>query len=175
MAVPIFLSFPKPHLRVQIQFAEELTEYLRGRGLEPRTLGVGNYDMDVPLAGIRRLMKEACGFIGLALRRSFAPQIMIKHKADVDKASSSSQHDQWLTSPFVQIETAMAFQLGLPILIARERGVYADGVLERGLIGLYLPEIDLEVSGPFATPEWSSILNQWEGRVRGERRGYSDR
>lgn len=32
----------------------------------------------------------------------------------------------------------MAFQLGLPILSLKEEGVLAEGVLERGVTGLYL-------------------------------------
>nr|VFJ88362.1 MAG: hypothetical protein BECKLFY1418A_GA0070994_100411 [Candidatus Kentron sp. LFY] len=40
------------------------------RGLEPRTLGVTDYDMDAPLKAIRRLMLESNGLITIALRRS---------------------------------------------------------------------------------------------------------
>jgi len=37
------------------------------RGLEPRTLGVTDYDMDAPLKAIRRLMLESNGLITIAL------------------------------------------------------------------------------------------------------------
>jgi hypothetical protein len=44
--------------------------YLRGRGLEPRTLGVTDYDMDAPMTAIRRLMLESNGLITVAFRRT---------------------------------------------------------------------------------------------------------
>jgi hypothetical protein len=49
MKISVFLSYPKPHQAKQKSFVEEIVKYLRGRGFEPRTLGVTDYDMDVPL------------------------------------------------------------------------------------------------------------------------------
>lgn len=40
MRIPVFLSYPKPHWVRQEAFMARLETYLRGRGLEPRTLGV---------------------------------------------------------------------------------------------------------------------------------------
>ena len=62
----------------------------------------------------------------------------------------------------------MAYQLGLPILLLRERGVLDDGILERGVAGLYMPEFDLEkpVGHYFASAEWSGVIGKWEGYVR---------
>lgn len=62
----------------------------------------------------------------------------------------------------------MAYQLGLPVLILRERGVLDDGILERGIVGLYMPEFDLEqpLDAYFASPEWNGIIGKWEFNVR---------
>jgi hypothetical protein len=53
-------------------------------------------------------------------------------------------------------------------LIFRERGVVAEGLLEHGVVGLYMPEIDLsrDLESYFASPEWTQPMGQWEGRVR---------
>jgi hypothetical protein len=74
----------------------------------------------------------------------------------------------WLTSPFCHIETAMAYQLGLPILVLVEQGVLRDGVLERGIAGIYVPEFDLDapLDEYFTHPQWRQLVNQWEGYVR---------
>ena len=61
MRISVFLSYPKPHLKKQQSFINKLEEYLIMRGLEPRTLGVTDYDMDAPLKAIRRLMLESKG------------------------------------------------------------------------------------------------------------------
>ena len=62
----------------------------------------------------------------------------------------------------------MAYQLGLPILILREQGVVADGILERGIVGLYMPEFSLDPSADdyINSGEWRDIINRWEGFVR---------
>jgi hypothetical protein len=61
----------------------------------------------------------------------------------------------------------MAYQLGLPILLLREQGVLAEGVFERGVVGLYSPEFDLEVDPAsfLNSIEWQQIVRQWETRV----------
>ena len=51
---------------------------------------------------------------------------------------------QWLTSSWLQVETSIAFQMGLPVLILREAGVIADGVLEPDIIGDRTPEFSLD-------------------------------
>lgn len=75
----------------------------------------------------------------------------------------------------------MAFQLGLPILILREEGVLAEGVLEKGVTGLYLPEFSLSAKTPYIkSDEFRRLLDQWGGRVqavyqkRGEPPKYYD-
>jgi hypothetical protein len=62
----------------------------------------------------------------------------------------------------------MAYQLGLPILLLREKGVLDDGILEKGVVGLYMPEFDLDksIDTYFSSLEWGSILGKWEGYVR---------
>ena len=76
--------------------------------------------------------------------------------------------NKWLTSPYCQIEPAMAFQLGLPVLILREKGVIAEGILEKGVLGVYMPEFDLNcnLDDYFKSKEWIQIIQKWEGYVR---------
>lgn len=77
-------------------------------------------------------------------------------------------HDQYLTSPWAHIEAAMAFQSGLPILILRETGVLDDGILERGVTGLYLPEFDLDnpIDAYLDSAEFRQLFEQWAHQVQ---------
>lgn len=70
MGSSIFLSYPKPFLKKQEEFVERVTQYLQVRELQPRTLGVTDYDMDAPLTAIRRLMLESNGLVTIAFKRS---------------------------------------------------------------------------------------------------------
>ena len=176
MRSSIFLSYPKPWSAEQEAFIEGVTHYLKSRGFEPRTLGVTDYDMDAPLNGVRRLMLEANGLVTIAFRRLHVASGAIRRRPATRARASEAPppledetfDDRWLSTPWPHIEAAMAFQLGLPILVFREAGVVADGVLEPGVVGLYLPEVDLtqNLESYLQSPEWTEPLGQWEGRVR---------
>ncbi len=170
MTIPVFLSYPQPHAQKQSDFVQEVAKYLRGRGLEPKTLGVNEYDTDAPLTAIRRLMLESNGLITVAFRRLWVEDATYRRDADVAWASATTLTKTWLTSPYCHIEPAMAFQLGLPILLLRERGVLAEGILERGVVGMYLPEFSVdETSAYLQSPEWNALIAKWEGQVRAVR------
>jgi hypothetical protein len=165
--IPVFLSYPKPYLKRQEQFVERIKSILEGKGFLARTLGVTDYDMEEPLTAIRRLMLECNGIITVAFRRTFIEKGAIKPKSDNEEAPTEL-NNSWITSPYSHIEPAMAFQIGLPVLIIREKGVIADGVLEKGIIGIYQPEFNLDgdIEKYLNSNEWNQILGKWDGYVR---------
>jgi hypothetical protein len=99
--------------------------------LAARTLGVTDYDMDAPLKAIRRLMLESNGMITVAFRRTYIERGTANYQTDIPTLRAHQFTDSWLTSPWAHIEPAMAYQIGLPILLLREDGVIADGLLEK--------------------------------------------
>lgn len=163
MKKSIFLSYPRPFNADQENFIKDLSAYLSTRGMEPRTLGVTDYDVDALLKAIRRLMLESNGLITVAFRRT----LVHSAEAKPGTAEAFAIQDKWLTSPYAHIEPAMAFQIGLPILILRESGVIADGILEKGVVGTYMPEFDLSKASAsyLQSPELSQIIGKWEGYV----------
>ncbi|MCR1927660.1 hypothetical protein NSA39_07265 [Enterococcus gallinarum] len=62
----------------------------------------------------------------------------------------------------------MAFQMDLPVLILKEKDVLAEGILERGDLGAYMPEFSLENSTTlyFNTHEIRALMIQWEEKIR---------
>lgn len=175
MAISVFLSYPKPCFGRQKAFVEQIHRYMSERGFSARTLGVTDYDMDAPLTAIRRLMLESNGLLTIAFRRTFIDKGTARLRTDIETLREEPLDGQWLTTPWAQIEPAMAYQLGLPVLILREKGVLADGILERGVVGLYMPEFDLDqsIDDYFTAAEWKGIIGKWEGYVRAvvERKG----
>ena len=73
----------------------------------------------------------------------------------------------WMTSPYSHIEPAMAFQLGLPILIFRENNVLDDGILEKGVLWIYMPVFNLEnnIDEYLTSQEFIQLLDQWSLKV----------
>jgi len=61
----------------------------------------------------------------------------------------------------------MAFQLSLPIFVLK-KGVIAEGILEKGVTGTYLPEFDLGNTAEqyLSSRKWQQLIGKWEGFVR---------
>lgn len=171
MGVPIFLSHPRPNSEQQRQLVDAVRGYFAERDLEPHTLGVDEYDTEVPLASIRRLMLECNGVLVLALRRYRVDQGCSVHLSN-GQAVERDISGRWLTSPWSHIEAGMGFQLGLPVLVFRESGVLADGVLEQGVMASYMPELSLDgdAAEVLKTREFRQLINRFEGDVRELRR-----
>jgi len=152
----------------QQQFIDHVCTYLDGRGFIARTLGVTDYDLDAPLKAIRRLMMESNGLITVAFRRTYIEKGTGNYRTDIDYIKPIPMEDKWITSPWSHIEPAMAFQIGLPVLILRESGVMADGILEKGVVGNYMPEFSADggFDEYFNSPEWNDIIRKWEAYVR---------
>lgn len=164
MSISIFLSHPRPATAAQARFAEELGAYLADRGFVARTLGVTDYDMNAPLRAIRRTLLECNGVLTVAFRRMLVVEGRVLTTAGAETVGGA-----WLTSPWSHIEPALAYEMGLPVLHVRERGVRAEGIIERGVLGLCGPELDLEADEPsmyLCSPEWISVAGTWEGYVR---------
>lgn len=173
--ISVFLSHPRACNSDQQEFVDRVRDYLDSRGMAARTLGVTDYDMDAPLKAVRRLMLESNGLITIALRRLFVDSGKDHSLAFGESGTDGALHETWLTSPWAHIEPAMAYQMGLPILVLREDGVRADGMLEPGVAGVYMPSfaVGAGTEDYFQTPEWSDLIWKWESRVRAvvERKG----
>ncbi|MGF1755831.1 hypothetical protein L4C33_19840 [Vibrio makurazakiensis] len=163
MGTSVFLSYPNAYNSDQINFIETLSNYLFEQGYTPRTLGVTDYDMDAPLKAIRRLMSESNGLITVAFRRYYIES----GKEKPGSESESTIDGQWFTSPYSQIEPAMAFQIGLPVLILRESDVIADGILDKGVLGTFMPEFNLDdpLDKYLNSKEFNQLIRKWESQV----------
>jgi hypothetical protein len=172
MKINIFLSHPKPMTKVQGDFIDALAKQLEEpHGLVCHTLGRDSYDMDAPMTAIRRLMLESNGVLVVAFRRYWVEQGQENHNCDLPGVNCKPISGTWMTSPWCHIEAAMGFQLGLPLMVLREKGVLADGLLDRGVRGANYPEFDLGAGVPdfLSSPLLKSLLPQWSARVRNYR------
>jgi hypothetical protein len=165
MKIPVFVSTPKSYLQAQEDFVTEVENSLSNRGLQPVTLGRSEYDINAPLVAIRRLMGGCCGLICIGLRRTHIAEGTDRPNSDIGEAATPRK-GSWLSSPYCQIEPAMAYQIGLPILLWREKGVTAEGIFDRGAAGLSMPEFDLSAPPQLTDQPWSQPLDMWVDMVR---------
>jgi len=172
LSISIFLSHLRPANDAQRRFILALGAHLSERGFLPRTLGVTDYDMNAPLRAIRRILLECNGVLAIAFRRMLVVEGQVlqghtRHGAGAD--ATELVGGAWLTSPWAHIEPALAYELGLPVLQVREAGVREEGLIERGVLGLAGPELDLDAETPesyLKAHEWVSVAGTWEGYVR---------
>lgn len=166
--IPVFLSYPKPRIDAQQKVIDRVCDHLESRGFAPHTLGVTDYDWDAPLKAIRCLMLESNGLITIALRRTYIKQGDSNYRSSITNPKAYSQNNRWLTSPWVHIESAMAYQIDLPILILREEGVTEEGILENGIAGTCMPVFDVNGSLDhyFTSSEANDLMSKWELQVK---------
>ena len=72
---------------------------------------------------------------------------------------------------FLQIEPAMAYQYGLPLLLVIEDGFPAGGIWGgAGQLAPFTPIVwfssSVSVDDFFKSPQWKSALKNWAGQVR---------
>ena len=111
-------------------------------------------------------MDKCFGLLSIAFRRTYIEKGTGKLNTDLDQEEYDISK-KWITSPYCHIEPSMAFQIKMPILIFRENGVIADGILEKGVIPNYMPEFDLDkpIDVYFESNEWTDIFAAWKALV----------
>lgn len=131
----VFLSIGRPLTKAQTDFKLALISAIKVRGFTPRTVGSGPEDSDVPhvrpIEQISRIVGESDGAIVVAYE---------KHLADTLHTNSLAPNpgrlvDVRLSTSWNQAEAAMAYHVGLPMLLISEDRIYGDCLLEDGVIG----------------------------------------
>jgi hypothetical protein len=159
--IPVFLSHPSRLNSIQQEFVDTIIRQIRKALLFPRTLPISEQYPETPLTNIRRMILSSYGMISLNLQQ---------RQVKVLQNNLGEPQDQtvWEGSPFAQIEPAMAFQYGLPILLIRETGVEQTGVWSFG-IGPFLI-LEWNSSEPledfFTSNSWREIFQNWIAQVR---------
>ena len=156
----IYLSLTTPHMPAQAEFIHRLEAAIRANGITPRSLGRSDWSFEAPLIPIRSLMSECSGAIVVAMMRTEVTAAIAYPGGDQERSLS----DHFLSTVWVQIEAAMAFQLEMPILILREDRVSAEGILDPKNTGLEVRTFALG-DGRSIDPEVERELADFRCRV----------
>ena len=159
--IPVFLSHPSRLNSVHQEFVSTIIMEIKKALLLPRTLPVSEQYPEPPLTNIRRMILSSYGFIALNLAQR-------EGRALENNLAEELNFTTWEGSPFAQIEPAMAFQYGLPMLLIRESNVEQTGIWSFG-IGPFLllewnPNLPLEDF--FNSTAWLQIFQNWISQVR---------
>jgi hypothetical protein len=159
MPINVFLSVGRASTPEQEQFIIALEKYLSSNGLTPQTVGRTYFKNQQPLKSVTECMADCAGTLILAFERLYIQD-------GTERRGSKQQSPLGnVTLPTVwnQIEAAMAYALGHPLLVLVENGIKSEGLLEHGY-DWYVKWIDLQDTA-FAQPEFIGVFTDWKAAV----------
>jgi hypothetical protein len=121
----VFVSAGTPGNESQRVFRDAVVRSIDQAGLVPRLMTERDWDYKNPLRGLRRAMSDCSGAIVVAYARYHFPN---GEEFRVDGVRSLT--DVMFPTAWNQIEAAMAYERGLPLLVVAQSGLRADAVFE---------------------------------------------
>lgn len=159
MEKKIFVSVGRTSTQVQEDFVRALEERLRAEGLVPCTVGRNYWTAGAPLQKVIELMAECSGVVIIALERTYFP-------AGVERRGhkkASDLKEVRMTTPYNQVEAAMAYCHGHPLLVIVEEGLRNEGLLERGN-DWYVQEME-PTAAALNSIEFNGVFASWKEKV----------
>ncbi len=160
--MPIYINHPSTLNQLQQDFIEEMLRQIKRANLFCRSLPFTDQYPITPLNNIRRLITSSYGMVSLNLRQRCVNIIE-------NNVSTKTNDTIWEGCPFAHVQTGMAYQFGLPLLLIRENGVEKNGIWSFGINPFLSLEWDSTLPNPvksfFDKNEWKSIFQNWVSQV----------
>lgn len=155
----VFVSVGGTATKEQETFVCAVEERLRSEGLIPHTVGRNTFSADAPLKTVTGILDSCTGTVVIALERKYFP-------AGVEKRGGPNETqltDVKYATPWNQIEAAMAYSRGHPLMVIAEQGITAEGLLEPG----YDWYVQTVIPEPAAlnTAEFNGVLASWKAKL----------
>lgn len=160
----VFISIGKPYAEPQREFLDRLIKLLHSCNIEPRVVNKTDYSTGNPLKDISRIMRECHGAVVVAYERTYFGSGLEKRKSAQERRIKAVRY----TTPWNQIEAAMAFALGLPIIVMMETGLQEEGLLEEKY-DWYIERVPISAAA-FADNDVRGRIEAWCRRVQAEKR-----
>lgn len=155
----VFMSVGSYSTTQQNEFIECIQKRLSSENLNPNTVGRNKFGSESPLKTVKDLMDECAGMLVIALERTYFEKGIEKRGGPRETNLSITK----FATPWNQIESAMAYTRGLPILVILENGVKAEGLLEKGY-DWYVMNVD-PTPNLLMTDEFNGVLSSWKTKV----------
>ena len=155
----IFLSVGATYNDQQKEFVNTFEQFLVEHECKRLTVGRGNYDARQPILVARDLMHSADAVIVLAFTRYVVTEATEKPESDEQQSINSRRYP----TIWNQLEAAMAFSLGLPLLIIIEEGLHQEAMLKDRLeFRVIFTNLDPAL---FSTEEFLGTFKNWKQTV----------
>ena len=122
----IFLSVGTTYLEQQEQFVMAFETFLRNNGCECLTVGRRYFGVLQPVVQVKNRMKDADAVVVLAFTRLLVKEAIERPDSEDAKAVTDIRYP----TAWNQLEPALAYGMGLPVLIIVEEGLHQEAMLE---------------------------------------------
>jgi hypothetical protein len=155
----VFVSVGGTATEQQEAFVRAVEDRLRSEGLIPHTVGRNTFSADAPLKTATELLDKCSGTVVIALERMYFASGAEKRGGPKEVALA----DIKLATPWNQIEAAMAYTRGHPLLVIVESGIKSEGLLARGF-DWYVQSVKPEAAA-LNSAEFNGVLASWKQRM----------
>jgi hypothetical protein len=158
MAIKVFISIGSATTPEQRGFIDGALESLEASGLSPRIMNENEWSHKQPLVAIKKEIKECKGAVVIAFTRS-----SFKKGIEIGKNGNRELENINLTTPWNQIEAAMAYSFDLPLLVVAEKGLKAEGLIEQDYDwNVYWTDLSLDAA---KSESFKGFIKSWKQSV----------
>ncbi len=159
MPIDVFLSVGRTATPKQEAFVAAVQALLRTQGFNPRTVGRTDFTTEKPLQTILDVMRACQGTVVIAFER-----IHIERGVELPGGASATplEHAS-LPTVWNQIEAAIAYALGHPLLAIAESHLRDEGFLEKGY-EWFVEWVDLDIPS-LEERHFTEAFKAWKKRV----------
>lgn len=155
----IFFSVGSHSTAQQADFTTALERFLVQEGLVPQTPGRNYATNRQPLKAIEQCMRSCSGAVVLAFERFHLVEAIERRGG----RGARTIHGQNMPTVWNQIEGAMAYTKGLPLLVLAEQGLREDALLENKY-DWNVQWIDLDPA-LLASSNFRGVFNDWKSQL----------
>lgn len=171
--IQIFLSRPNPFTREQEYFLKLLEQNINRVKMKNITLEAKEYNPHESLTCLLEMIKRCYGMVIVAFGQYYIEIGTSKKGAIINQNFYESYENLleqlWVTSPFCQIEGAIAFGNGLPILILEQYNVKIEGILKEGEHAIHAPKFSVDnyekIEAYFKNINFLYKFDEWSKQV----------
>ena len=160
-----FFSTGRPHNALQTQCINTLVAYLGNNGIKAETLGRSLWSVEKPLIPIRKKISLSHGAVIVAMERFCSRSGIYKRGSEDRKVTGR----QYFPSVWVQVEGAMAYQLGLPLLILKDKRLVSEGIVDSSIHEWIVIEFDHRKPSQLLETPRRDYIYSWINLVRSHR------
>ena len=157
----IFVSVGGTANDEQEAFVRAVEERLRSEGLNPHTVGRNTFSSDAPLKTVTELLDKCSGTVVIALERLYFPSGAERRNGPKQSLLAETS----LPTPWNQIEAALSYSRGLPLLVIVADGIRSEGLLEPGY-DWYVQRVE-PTAMSLHSNEFNGVLASWKNKVAG--------